>query len=75
MLHYIYALFGAQSGGEEGNSLFSVQVMTLFYTLGLGGIITSVLWQLYYIVYEQIERIMITSVKVDNMDPVYKWLL
>ena len=50
-------------------------MVSLFFALGLGGMVTSTIYFIYSIVREYIFRTMITSVTVENMDPVYKWLL
>ena len=51
------------------------EMIDLFVALGLGGLISSTIYFLYGLIYEYIERKMITSVAIDNYDPVYKWLL
>ena len=50
-------------------------MVNLFFALGLGGMVTSTIYFIYGIVHEYIFRTMITSVTVENLDPVYKWLL
>jgi hypothetical protein len=50
-------------------------MLTLLYTLGFGGLITSSIYYLYSIVYEWVERVFTTSVTVESSDPVYKWVL
>ena len=50
-------------------------MINLFMTLGLGGMITSAIYFIYGLAYEYVQRAMITSVTVENLDPVYKWLL
>ena len=50
-------------------------MVSLFFALGLGGMVTSAIYFIYSIVHEYIFRTMITSVTVENLDPVYKWLL
>jgi chaperone BCS1 len=47
----------------------------LFLTLGLGGFVTSLVYYAYGLIYEYVERSLITSVAIDNTDPTYKWLL
>ncbi len=45
------------------------------FTLGLGGAITTSVYFIYSFLSEFIRRRMITSVVVENLDPVHKWLL
>jgi hypothetical protein len=51
------------------------EMTSLFITLGLGGFATTAIYFIYGLVLEQIEKKFMTQVTVDNMDPVYKWLL
>jgi chaperone BCS1 len=53
----------------------SEEMMNLFYMMGLGGMLTSLLYYVYGLAYEYVQRSLITSVQIENMDPVYKWLL
>jgi BCS1 N terminal len=57
------------------NQFISPQLLTLLYTLGFGGLITSSIYYLYSLVWEWVERSFTTSVTVESSDPVYKWLL
>lgn len=57
------------------SSIIPADWINLFFALGLGGLFTSALYFVYGLIYEYIERRMITSVAIDNYDPVYKWLL
>lgn len=55
--------------------MISNEMWNLFLTLGLGGFITSMVYYIWGVAEEYIQRRMITSVAIDNMDPTYKWVL
>ena len=57
------------------DTIMSPQVLTLLYTLGFGGLISSTFYYVYYLVWEWAERRFTTSVTVESTDSVYKWLL
>jgi len=47
----------------------------LLFAVGLGGLITSAFYYAINMIQEYITRKMICSVVIENLDPVYKWLL
>jgi hypothetical protein len=55
--------------------MITAQLVPLMFALGLGGLITSAFYYLISMIQEYITRKMICSVVVENLDPVYKWLL
>lgn len=55
--------------------MINAQIVPLLFALGLGGLITSVFYYVMSMLQEYITRRMICSVVVENLDPVYKWLL
>lgn len=55
--------------------ILSNQLLALLFTLGLGGLITTTFWYTFNMIKEYLTRRMITSVVIENLDPVYKWLL
>lgn len=57
------------------DGILSPQLLTLLYTLGFGGLISSTFYYFYYLAWEYIERRFTTSVTVESADPVYKWVL
>ena len=50
-------------------------MLALLFTLGIGGMITTLFWYTFSMVKEYLTRRMITSIVIENIDPVYKWLL
>ena len=55
--------------------MITSQILALLFALGLGGAITGMFYYVVSMIQEYLFRSMITSVVIENMDPVYKWLL
>ncbi len=53
----------------------SPALISLLMSLGVGSIISSLVYWLYNLAYERYRRNYYNSVVVDNSQPVYKWLL
>ena len=53
----------------------SPQLLSLLYFLGLGGMISSVLYWCYDFAKEMLYKRLFTTVSVSNADAVYLWLL
>jgi predicted PurR-regulated permease PerM len=50
-------------------------MVSLLYFLGLGGMISSVIYWCYDFLYDLVYKKIFTTVTVYNVDPVYLWLL
>lgn len=50
-------------------------MLSLLYFLGIGGMISSVVYWIYDFVYDFVHKKIFTTVTVYNVDPVYLWLL
>ena len=50
-------------------------LILLCMALGFGGVLASFSYSVYLLIEEYVHRTLIVSLQIDNIDPVYKWVL